>query len=583
MKESERKKTQLILGAFIAAGLIFAAKLYAVQILHGDEFSARAERQYAQPEQTLWNRGSIFFSAKGGEAVSAAGLREGFTIAMVPKQMTEPEAAFDALAPFLEVSREKFLAQANRQDDPYEEIARRVLPETARAIEKMGTPGISLYRDRWRFYPGGKLAAHLLGFVGFQGDEFGGRYGLERYYDDALRRRPGSLYDNFFAELFSGVREAATGAVESAGDIVSSIEPTAQSFLEETLRALREKFGAAQGGGIIMEPQSGAIFALAAAPTFDPNDFRAENDTAIFSNPLVESVFEMGSIIKPLTLAAGLDAGVISATSTYRDRGFLTLDGKTISNFDGKGRGTVPIQEVLNQSLNTGAATVALWLGHARFRDYMLRFGLGEETGIDLPGESAGLTDNLKSGRDIEIATASYGQGIALTPIQTIRALAALANGGKIVTPHIATKINYRLGVSRRIGDGGAPKQVIAQKSAEEITRMLVRVVDEALLSGAYRLEHWSVAAKTGTGLIAKPSGGGYYTDRFFHSFFGYFPAYEPRFIVFLFLNEPQGVVYASHTLTEPFMEIAKFLINYYEIPPDRCHCAALFHRSCIS
>lgn len=558
------------MGAFVVAGLIFAAKLYAVQILRGDEFSARAERQYSQPEQTLWNRGSIFFTDKGRETTSAAGLREGFTIALAPKQVNEPDAAFDALTPLLGLSRERFLEQATRHDDPYEEIARQVLPETARAIEKLAIPGVSLYRDRWRFYPGRKLAAHLLGFVGFQGDELAGRYGLERYYDDTLRRNPGSLYDNFFAELFSGVRKAATGAVESEGDIVTSIEPTAQSFLEETVRALVENFGAIQGGGIVMEPRSGAVVALAAEPTFDPNDFRAESGAAVFSNPLVESVFEMGSIIKPLTIAAGLDAGAITATSTYRDLGFLTLDGKTISNFDGKGRGTVSIQEVLNQSLNTGAATVALRLGNARFREYMFRFGLGEETGIDLPGESSGLTDNLKSGRDIEIATASYGQGIALTPIQTIRALAVLANSGKIVTPHIATQINYRLGISRRIGDGGAPKQVIKKESAEEITQMLVRVVDEALLGGTYKMEHWSIAAKTGTGLIAKQSGGGYYTDRFFHSFFGYFPAYEPRFIVFLFLNEPQGVVYASHTLTAPFMEIAKFLINYYEIPPDR-------------
>lgn len=570
MKESERKRTRVITGAFVIAGCIFAAKLYAVQIVRGDEFAERAQRQYARPEQALWSRGSIFFTAKGGEPVSAAGLREGFTIAMAPNDVSDPGSVFEALAPILPLSRERFIAQASRRDDPYEEIARHALPETAAAVERLALPGISLYRDRWRFYPGGTLAAHLLGFVGFQGDELAGRYGLERYYDDVLRRLPGSLYHNFFTELFSGVRKAAVGAAESEGDIVTSIEPTAQGVLEETLRSLTERFGATQSGAIVMEPKTGAVVALAAMPAFDPNDFRAESGAAVFSNPLVESVFEMGSIMKPLTIAAGLDTGVITATSTYFDEGFLTLNNKTISNFDGKGRGRVSIQDALNQSLNIGAATVALRLGNARFRDYMLRFGLGEETGIDLPGEAAGLTDNLKSGRDIEIATASYGQGIALTPIQTVRALAALGNGGKLVTPHIASKINYRFGISRRIGEGGAPKQVIAKESAEEITRMLVRVVDEALLGGIYRMERWSIAAKTGTALIAKPGGGGYYTDRFFHSFFGYFPAYEPRFIVFLFLNEPQGVVYASHTLTEPFMEIAKFLINYYEIPPDR-------------
>lgn len=570
MRDLERKKTLFIAGAFVAACLVLVAKLYAVQIVRGDEFKEQAERQYSRPEQALWSRGSIFFTGKDGEEISAAGMRAGFTVAMVPKEVTDPEAVSEALSSLLSLERERFLSQAKRRDDPYEEIAQQILPEAAAAIEGLGIPGISLYKDRWRFYPGGKLAAHILGFVGFQGEELAGRYGLERYYDDVLNRRPRSLYDNFFAEIFSGIKNTAERDGESEGDIVTFVEPSVQNFLEETLAGLGEKFRAAQAGGIVMVPSTGAVIALAAVPSFDPNNFRGESGPAVFSNPLVESVFEMGSIIKPLTLAAGLDAGIITATSTYFDAGFLTLDNKTIANFDGKGRGTVSMQEVLNQSLNTGAATVALRLGGERFRDYMFRFGIGEETGIDLPGEVAGLTKNLESGRDIEIATASYGQGIALTPIQTVRALAALGNKGVPVTPHAAAKIRYRLGFFRSVGGGGAQKRVIKKESAEEITRMLVEVVDRALLGGAHKLANWSVAAKTGTALIAKPDGGGYYTDRFFHSFFGYFPAYDPRFIVFLFLSEPKGVTYASHTLTEPFFEIAKFLINYYEIPPDR-------------
>lgn len=570
MRDLERKKTLFIAGAFVVTGLVLVSKLYAVQIVRGEEFKEQAKRQYSYPEQELWNRGSIFFTGKDGEEIGAAVVRAGFSVALVPKEVANPETSFSALSSIIPIEKERFLAQAALRDDPFEEIARQVLPSTAAAIEKLKLPGVSLYKDRWRFYPGGKLASHILGFVGFQGDELAGRYGIERYYDDVLKRNAGSLYSNFFSEIFSGVSKAAKEGEENEGDIVTSIEPVAQNFLEETIDGLVQRFGAAQVGGIVMDPTTGAIVALAAVPSFDPNNFRDEREPAVFSNPLVESVFEMGSIMKPITFAAGIDAGIITATSTYFDAGTLTLDNKTISNFDGKGRGKVPMQEVLNQSLNTGAATVALRLGNERFREYMTRFGIGEETGIDLPSEEAGLVNNLKSGRDIEIATASYGQGVALTPIQTVRALAVLGNKGALVTPHVASKIKYSFGLSRRIGDGGEPKQVIKKESAEEITRMLVNVVDEALLGGAYKLEHWSVAAKTGTALIAKPGGGGYYDDRFFHSFFGYFPAYEPRFIVFFFLSEPKGVTYASHTLTEPFFEITKFLINYYEIPPDR-------------
>jgi cell division protein FtsI/penicillin-binding protein 2 len=260
---------------------------------------------------------------------------------------------------------------------------------------------------------------------------------------------------------------------------------------------------------------------------------------------------------------------VVTPQSTYYDAGFLDLNGYTIKNFDGKGRGTVPMQEVLNQSLNTGVSHIVKLMGRDKFRGYFDALKLGSETGIDLPSEAQGLMANLKSPRDVEYATASFGQGIAMTPVATARALATLGNGGHLVTPHIVSGIEYEDGTVKPVTyPEGA--QVFTPETSETVSRMLTTVVDDALRGGKVALPHHSIAAKTGTAQMSNPNGGGYYEDKYLHSFFGYFPSYDPKFIVFLYTVDPRGVQYASETLTAPFMDITKFLINYYSVPPDR-------------
>ena len=570
MKSSFLFRTRIIFFCISVFALILITKLFLVQVVHSSSYSERADRQYATPSSNIFERGTIYFSRKDGQLVSAAMQTTGFKLTINPIKIIDKELAFEELSKILNLDRDEFLTKAGKENDPYEEIANHLSKEEADAVSFLKIPGLFIYKEKWRFYPGTNLASQSLGFVAYKGDDLGGRYGLERQYDGELSRDKNNPYVNFFAEVFSNINKTLFNDQSKEGDVVTTIEPSVQGFLEKTLQNVKEKYQIDSIGGIIMNPQDGAIYALSNKPDFDLNNFSKVNSASIFANPLVESVYEFGSVVKPLIMAGALDVGVVAASTIYDDKGSVIVENKEIFNFDKKARGVVNMQEVLNQSLNTGMVFVYHKLGKEKLRDYILSYGIKEKTGIDLPNETSGLVSNLiNSPRDIEYANAAFGQGIALTPIELIRALASLSNGGNLVVPHLVQKIKYDDGTGKDMKYNMQPTK-ISKATSEEITRMLVNVMDAYMKNKSTNLEHYSIAAKTGTAQVANNEAGGYYEDRHTHSFFGYFPAYNPRFIIFLFAINPKGVPYAAQTWADSFLSITKFLVNYYEVSPDR-------------
>ena len=554
---------------FTLFALILIGRLFHIQILLGAKYMAEAEGQYENTGTRLYDRGTIYFKNKDNVLVSAATLKRGRSLVIDTTLLKDSDSAFRALSNLLPIDKETFFLRAGKKNDPHEEIMKNIDEKTAEKIEDLHIDGVTLPVSQWRYYPGKSLGSHALGFVGYNDEGFSGQYGLERYYESTLARDGGGLYKNFFTDIFSDIGSVISGEdVRKAGDIVLTIDTTVENAIEKELEGLEKDFNIKSGGVIVIRPDTGEIVGMGAVPDFDPNDYGAEKDISVFTNPLVSNLYEFGSIVKPLTLAAAIDAGAITEKDTYHDEGYVIIEDARINNFDKKGRGTVSMQEILNQSLNTGAVYVMQKLGRASFRDYMEGFGLGGTTNIDLPGETNGNIENLYTNHNVEFATASFGQGIAISPIGMTRALATLANGGMLVRPHLVAEFTYN-GLPSRIVRTEEQGKVLKESTTERVATMLTEVVDTALLDGKVKLPHHSIAAKTGTAQIPNNEGG-YYSDQFLHAFFGYFPAYDPEFLVFLYIVRPERARYASETLTNPFMNITKFLINYYEIPPDR-------------
>ena len=589
--------------------ILIGVRLFYLQIIHGKDYRREAEDQYFYTTGDNFDRGAINFTNKDGSPAVAVQMTNEYDIDIDPKTIatdlsqkinsnqSESDLQKDIYSRLFSafnknksqddnsntststsaslVDENTFLDKINKKDSSFEILATNVNEYIANDIIALKIKGVIVNRKKSRVYFSKDTGAKVLGFVGYSGDDRIGLYGVEKYYNDVLMKSS-TVKSNFFAEIFSDFNSPQNSVADTnslpdsnlEGDINLTIDTNSESYLHKILVDARAKWQSEKIGGIIMDINDGSIIAMDEDPSFDPNNYRNVSDISIYNNDLISGVYEMGSIIKPLTMAAALDSNTVNENTTYYDAGSVMLSGYKVSNYDGKARGAnTPLQQILSQSLNVGIAFLVEKMGNETVSKYFHGYGLGDYTGIDLPNEAHGLVANLDSNVLVDSVTAGFGQGIALTPIQTIRALATLGNGGKLVTPHVVKSITYDNGDTKVMAQDD-PVQVFENSStSRRISNILTHVVDDAM---HMKNPKYTVAAKTGTAQMVNPATGKYYPDRYLHSFMGYFPATKPRYIIFLYQTYPKGAQYASQTLKDSFFNLVNFLLSYYEIPPDR-------------
>lgn len=543
--------------------------LIKVQILQKDKYQKIRDEQYSFVPENTENRGMIFATRRDGELEPLAVMKESYKLVLTPKNIPPEyyDRLYEKLTSVVEIDRESFDQKVNKANDPYEELFE-ISPSLAAQINDLNLVGVNTYKFSKREYPMGQVGAKVVGFVGNGDNGMRGRYGLEKYYDDVLQLDQGrSSY--FFMSIFDNLKANNPGfEVKESEDLVTTLEPNVMKFTYDFLGELKEEWGADMVAAIVMKPATGEILAMEALPTFDPNMYK-DFDVSTYGNPLVSGVYEMGSIVKPITMALGIDNLLVTPNTFFHDTGSVHIDGYTIRNFDGKVRGDVSMQTVLSQSLNTGVVYVMRLLGMERFRDGFVKFGIEEETGIDLPGEVTNKTKNIHTNTEVNYATAAFGHGIAISPISMLRTLSVIINEGKKMTPFLVSARMDKNGNKEIISPEKIDDQVISKESADTVRKMLVNVLDEGMANGKWKDKNYKVGAKTGTAQLTKPNGG-YYDDKFLHSYFTFFGEGENQIAILVFQVNPKKGQLASLTLTLSVNKLKDFLINYYQIPPDR-------------
>lgn len=571
-------RLRFLLFGFLILGFLVILRLSFWQIIKAEELKNLARSQHQTSVTVPAHRGSIL--AKDGFPLVIS-VEAYLAWASIPDLEENPKDMAQKLAPILarepideEVTKEeivkeeekRLLGLLTKEGAKWVALKNRVPREKKEKVENMNLAGIGFYLEEDRSYPEASMSAHLLGFVGKDtAGQDKGYFGLEGYYDLTLVGAPGELLrerDALGLPILIGL-SSRVGALDGL-DLNTHIDRTIQFFVERELAEGLEKYGAKSGTVIVMEPKSGAVLALASLPSYDPKNFKHYPKES-FVNPAVGESFEPGSVFKIVVMASALDAKAVKPEDKCEVcSGPRRIAEYTIATWNKEYHPDATPKEIIQYSDNVGMIWTAEKLGIDKFVDYIKRFGFGRGTGIDLQDEASPSIRKDKDWKFIDLAVSAFGQGIAVTPIQMVRAVAAIANGGVLPTPQVVDKITGESWEQdiKPVSEG----RVISQETSRQVTEMMVNAVESGEAKWA-KPKGFKIAGKTGTAQI--PVAGHYDEEKTIASFVGFAPADKPRFVMLVTLQEPTSSPWGSETAAPLWFSIAKDIFPYLGIQPE--------------
>ncbi|MBI2373545.1 MAG: transpeptidase family protein [Deltaproteobacteria bacterium] len=556
------QKRMLLIGAVFALGVAaVVARAYDLQIRNGQRYVEAADRQASTSERGVAKRGVI----KDRHDAELAITVDVDSIFAEPKRIEDPAGAAKKLAPILGLPEDRLLEKL-KQDRYFTYLRRKVGADVAARVRELAIKGIDSRPEPQRFYADHALASHVLGFMGTDGH---GKAGLERQLDESLRGKSFEVPGLRDALGHSVLQEGfVPEAVLEGEDVRLSIDRHVQYVTESELEKAIVENGANAGVAIVMRANTGEILALASYPTFNPNDL-AGTGPKEHQNRAISSVFEPGSTMKVVTIAGALEDRVVTPQDRFDcEMGRWHVASRTIRDTHPHGVLTVP--EVLKVSSNICTAKIGLRMGRESLHSWARRFGFGEPTGVELPGELRGLLRHWEKWREISLVNIAFGQGIAVTPLQVVQAVSVVASGGMFVRPRLVLATKEKtpgsIWVDRPVANG---IRVVSEQTARQVTEMMMEVTRQGGTATKAAIPGFTVAGKTGTAQKIDPVTRAYSRSLYTASFVGFVPAEKPEIVALVLLDEPKKSIYGGIVAAPAFKNIAIAALSALEVFPE--------------